>query len=97
MGFFSSRYPKLFLPSVELVGQKTSLLCRYGISFAPLPPAVRPKAGWLAEYPASGHVLRGEKRLWLLLTSDGDCGCLPPMEISPKALGRNGKDITKLL
>lgn len=30
MGFFLSSYPKLFLPSVELVGQKTSLLCRDG-------------------------------------------------------------------
>ena len=66
-------------------------------SFAPLLPAAQPRAGRLAEYPASGHVLRGEKRLRLLLTSDGDCGCLPTMEISPKALGRNGKDVTKLL
>jgi len=66
-------------------------------SFAPLLAAVQRRAVMLAAYPASGHVLRGEKHLRLLLTSDGDRGCSPPTDISPKALGRNRKDITRLL
>lgn len=38
-------------------------------NFAPLPPAAQPTAGRLVEYSTSGRVLRGEKRLQLLLTS----------------------------
>lgn len=50
-----------------------------------------PRAGSWVPY---GHILRGEKDMRLLLTSGGDCGCWTPVEISPKALGRNEKDVT---
>lgn len=97
VGFFPNRYSKLFLPSVELVGQKASLLHSWRSKKREIcsPLAVQPKGGRLAEYLTYGHVLRGEKHIRLLLTSGGDCGCWSPMEISPKALGRNGKDINK--
>lgn len=97
--YISELFPKLFLPFVELVRPENISFAQMwkqkNRSFAP-PPAVQPGAGRLAECPASGHVLRGEKHLQLL-ASDGDCGCLPPMETSPKALGRSEKDTRKLL
>lgn len=92
-------FPKVFLLLVELVRPENISFAQMwkqkNRNFAPL-PAAQPGAGRLAECPASGNVLRGEKHLQLL-ASDGDCGCSPPMEISPKALGRNGKDTRKML
>lgn len=87
-------FPKVFLLFVELVRPENISFAQMwkqkNRSFAPFPGA-----GRLAERPASGPVLRGEKHLQLL-ASDGDCGCSPPMETSPKALGRNGKDTRKM-